>query len=349
MATNNLQANLDNSNSALTGLYRGQVEDNRDPKKLGRIKVRVPQMHGIPPQKDISQTSDSNGNNPANSKDSESAKPLDKGASNSESPAVSDHIDTSGIPWASPITATGTGHDHGSIMVPHIGDYVFIMYENGDRQAPVYLGGCYGIPTQQKQFGYIDESDSTNNRGAFKSPAGAVECPMEVYDPHGDPSMRILYKSPKGFVIGVNETDGDEHLLLHAFDNQAISITNRSDRNGSSIDINGRKGQSISVVTRDDGVGEITVHSPDRKTKIELRNENVIVTKGSQVSMKFTDDTIEINSPKLVLNSTNIAFTASDFNINSNMNVSGDIDLQGNQHTSGNNTTSGSNSNHHSH
>ena len=106
MPVKQVLANQDDGLSALTGIYRARVENNQDSTRSGRVQVRVPQLHGT------------------------------EGSSN--------YLETSGLPWATPVTPVGSGYDHGSLMVPDIGDYVFVLFENGDRSTPIYLGGCFG-------------------------------------------------------------------------------------------------------------------------------------------------------------------------------------------------------------
>ena len=70
------------------GVYRGIVEDNKDPKKQGRLKIRVPGLHG------------KNGK----------------------------------IPWAYPAMPFG-------IYPPYPkGSIVWVMFQNGDAQYPVFMG-----------------------------------------------------------------------------------------------------------------------------------------------------------------------------------------------------------------
>lgn len=88
-------------------LYRGIVEDNKDPKKLGRCRVRVPSIHGS----------------------------LD--------------FKTDLLPWARPITQTPVSHGRGSVILPDKGDVVWVMFESGDKEYPVYFGGTYGYITDE--------------------------------------------------------------------------------------------------------------------------------------------------------------------------------------------------------
>jgi hypothetical protein len=42
------RANIAGNAVKLNGFYRGRVEYSRDPLKIGRVKIRVPDLHGDP-------------------------------------------------------------------------------------------------------------------------------------------------------------------------------------------------------------------------------------------------------------------------------------------------------------
>lgn len=238
----NLKADQDNGRDPINGIYRARVESNLDPLHLGRVKCRVPQLHGIP------------GGDSA--------------------------LDNDGLPWAYPITLTGTGYNHGSCVVPETGDYVFVMFENGDRNSPVYMGGCYGIPTQGKEYGNVGDDASSKSMHGGKgwiSAPDTNETPQEVY-PVGDaPNGKVIYKSPKGFIIMTHETDNEESLIIADNDNQQIMISNPADNSVSEISIDGKDGQGIHVRSTPGGIAEVTILSPAQTTMIQVTDEKVLV------------------------------------------------------------------------
>lgn len=243
LSTNTLAANHDTGMEPITGFYRARVETNLDPQHLGRVKVRVPQLHGIP-----------NGEN------------------------ASEVIANEDLPWAFPVTPVGAGADHGSMIVPETGDYVFVTFENGDRHSPIYFGGCYGIPTEPKQYGNIgDDADSQSLfKGAgWVSGPGVSECPNEVYPGGGNsPNGKVIYKSPKGFLIMTDETDDQESIIISDSDNQQIMINNPSHDRISEIILSGKHGQSVQLVShQDEGDAQILLLSPDQVSKTEIKND----------------------------------------------------------------------------
>ena len=97
---------LDSLKFDYSQIYRGTVVDNDDPLKLGRVKVRVPQIHG------------------------------------SESNTESDiYLPTFSIPWATSAVMVGAGNNTGSYLIPNIGDIVFVTFEGGKASYPIYFGG----------------------------------------------------------------------------------------------------------------------------------------------------------------------------------------------------------------
>ena len=173
--------------NGLSGIYRAFVVDNMDPLKLARVRVRVPMLHGV-----------SDGPN---------------------------YLNDTQVPWATPITPAGSGYDHGSCMVPDVGDLVFVMFEDGDRNYPLYLGGCYGKGGNSKQYGTTNDYTLYNGTG-WASPEQISEIPKEVYNSAGSPTGKVLYKSPKGATIWIQEEDGKESVKILDALGQSISLLN---------------------------------------------------------------------------------------------------------------------------
>lgn len=84
--------------------YRGYVVDNNDPLKLGRVRVRVPSIHGIYTDSD-------------------------------------NYVPNSMIPWASSGIFNGAANDSGQYLVPDVGSVVFTTYEYDNQAFPIYFGG----------------------------------------------------------------------------------------------------------------------------------------------------------------------------------------------------------------
>jgi hypothetical protein len=86
--------------------YAGSVENNQDPEKLGRLKVRVPHVYGI-----------------------------DSGTTG--------YIGTNDLPWAMPagLPAGGSPESGGFTQLPTIGDRVWVRFLDGEPEKPIWEWG----------------------------------------------------------------------------------------------------------------------------------------------------------------------------------------------------------------
>jgi hypothetical protein len=89
----------------LYSIYAGVVEDNGDPERIGRLKIRVPHVYG-PSGPDTS-------------------------------------ISTADLPWALPIgQPAGLGTESGGISwLPEVGDQVFVQFLDAEPEKPVWNWG----------------------------------------------------------------------------------------------------------------------------------------------------------------------------------------------------------------
>lgn len=84
--------------------YRAYVVDNNDIDKLGKVKVRIPVLHGF----------------------------------TSKNP---NFVDSNALPWASPAIFPSGGNDSGAFLVPNVGDTVYVTFEADSPKLPIYFGG----------------------------------------------------------------------------------------------------------------------------------------------------------------------------------------------------------------
>ena len=109
--------NKDNQTSdRFFGNYRAIVVDDKDEFESGRIKIRVPNVHG-----------------------------------------TSEDVPDSALPWAiysDPFM--GGSVDVGGLIVPDIGSKVWVFFEEGDHDQPVYFAGAPSRPDlpEERKTGY---------------------------------------------------------------------------------------------------------------------------------------------------------------------------------------------------
>lgn len=97
----------------LNGFFRGVVEDNEDPEKRGRLKVRIFGIH-----------------------------------STSKISGQVDGIETDNLVWSEPALpiTEGSQSGFGAFSIPLKGAHVFLFFENGNPLSPRYFASSPGIP-----------------------------------------------------------------------------------------------------------------------------------------------------------------------------------------------------------
>ena len=120
----------------LNGIYAGFVENNRDPEKLGRLKVRAPTVFGSP------------------------------GGGN-------DSISVNDLPWAIPmgLPAGGSPASGGVSFLPEINDQVFVQFLDGEPEKPVW---CWGMQSRPQAADLPIHKYEADTRQLFGKPSRAV-------------------------------------------------------------------------------------------------------------------------------------------------------------------------------
>ena len=113
------------------------------------------------------------------------------------------------------------------------------------------------------------------------------------------PNGKVIYKSPKGFVIMTNETDNEEMLVIGDNDNQQIVIHNPSDDNISDITIMGKDGQTMYVRSTSSGEAEVAMTSPTQVAKVVVTDEKVVLLSGA-TKVDIIDGKVKIEGDLVV-------------------------------------------------
>jgi hypothetical protein len=132
----------------LNGFYRGVVEDNVDPLKAGRVRVRI---HGL--------------HTPNKVKTELEGIPTDE------------------LPWAEPCMPIheGSVSGFGAWSVPLQGSHVMCFFENGNVTQPRYFASMPAIPESKESYDN-DKRDTTRNDG-FKDPDGNYPTSYRLKEP----------------------------------------------------------------------------------------------------------------------------------------------------------------------
>lgn len=168
----------------LNGIYRGIVEDNDDPKKAGRCKVRIIGIHTL--------------------WNDEGEQTLG--------------IKTENLPWAEPAVPIFGGISRVGIYgVPCTGANVFLFFENGNSQRPIYFATAPGLPgeTPFEGSGFTDPTrrypiipfEPDWNSGNYSSTEKA-EDKFVIQDKAGNKIEFCSESGKEGIII--------EHGITHA-------------------------------------------------------------------------------------------------------------------------------------
>lgn len=133
----------------LTGFYRGVVEDNNDPLKAGRVRVRI---HGIHTPKVIKDELEG--------------------------------IPTNELPWAEPCMPIQEGSisGFGQWSVPLQGSHVMLFFENSNPTQPRYFASMPGIPESKESYKNNNRETSKRSDG-FKDPDGKYPLNTRLGEP----------------------------------------------------------------------------------------------------------------------------------------------------------------------
>ena len=167
----------------INGIYRARVENNIDPLGIGRIQIRVPLLHGL---------------------------------------AGKNGLSSANLPWAT-MCSVSAGFNYGTYIVPEIGEYVFVLFEDGDPYKPVYIGSVFGtLSTVNKEYGSIETG------GIWYGRKGDNEVPKEAQRV-SYPSVKMIYKSKNGTRIYLNDNPEDEFIRIADSTGKKFEINSTKD------------------------------------------------------------------------------------------------------------------------
>lgn len=189
----------------LNGFYRGVVEDNNDPLKVGRVRARI---FGLHTEKNI------------------------RGAK--------EGILTEHLPWVEPCLpiAEGSISGYGIFSVPLQGSHVMIFFENGSLSKPHYFASLPGVTSERAQRDGFNDPDGVypdkmgsdfHSKAKSKYPHNMVISVhgghyIEIDSSPGDERIKVYHKS--GTSTEINK-DGKEITTI--VDDQEVSITGDTD------------------------------------------------------------------------------------------------------------------------
>ena len=197
--------------------YRAYVVDNNDLSGQGKVKIRIPAIHKF-------------------SKDNPG------------------FVNNNSLPWASPAIFNSAGNDSGSYLIPNNGDVVYVAFEGGNADLPIYFGGV--ISKKGNNEKKISSYDINNNQVYTYNDDDMIKDIV-----HG--TERVIYKSLKGATILVDDYDGEEKLKILDQSGQMIIMENFEGNLG-------RRGNDTGLSSR----SKITITN-NQGDKITLKNDKI--------------------------------------------------------------------------
>jgi uncharacterized protein involved in type VI secretion and phage assembly len=229
---------LEKTERRFYGKYRAVVVDNKDPARLGRLRVSVPSLLG----RDV----------------------------------------VTG--WATPCLPYGGAADQGFLFVPDRDAGVWVEFEEGDLEFPVWVGTFWTRPGSASQLPKPQAADGSNQAGVQ------------------DPPTRKIIKTSKGHTLQFEDADGNESILVREgsqghriiMDNEGITLVDKWDNtivlSESGIEVADAAGNSITMT-------EPAVTLVDKRNNtVELSESGIEMTDATGNSIRMTDSAMTLSS-----------------------------------------------------
>lgn len=133
------------------------------------------------------------------------------------------YLSDSALPWARPAILNGAGNDMGQFIIPSKGSIVLVSFEYNDFSKPLYFGGIPTLGSANSPKYYND------NDNIFSGEAIEVTDNDRIKDLDTDSAQQVVYKSPKGATIIIDDKDGEESIKIIDAAGQQIIMGNKSD------------------------------------------------------------------------------------------------------------------------
>lgn len=239
------------------GKYRAIVADNKDPLKLGRIRVRVPSILVC---------------------DSKQVPACDPTADVQDGdPAVTD--------WAWPCLPCGGASEQGFFFIPDVCSHVWVEFEEGQLEHPVWVGTFWANPSKkpetpkEAQDMAGTKKDSEPMRRVLKTTSGHF---LEFCDIKGKESITLQHKGgalinmdEKGSVSIFNGKQPASYLFLNA-DAGEVSLVDDKGNNISMTD------SGVTITSKDGSIVDLAKDSVQVIAKnVHVRSQTVSLGEGA--------------------------------------------------------------------
>lgn len=73
------------------------------------------------------------------------------------------------LPWARYVSPLPTGKDKGMYIIPELKDVVWVIFEGGNKNYPVYIGSTYGVVNGSYETPINEDDDIESTEVLYKS------------------------------------------------------------------------------------------------------------------------------------------------------------------------------------
>ncbi|MCB0061423.1 MAG: hypothetical protein KDE19_04890 [Caldilineaceae bacterium] len=179
--------------------------------------------------------------------------------------------------WAMPCTPYGGAADQGFLFIPEIGAGVWVEFEEGDLEFPIWTGTFWSKPGGESELPRVN---------------GTVQSP---------PTQKII-KTKSGHTIQLEDAEEEEMITIRHTDDSFISF----DKNGSIL-IGNKNGSTIVLNAKDGNLVFVEEHG----NTISMTEDGVVIVDSSGgAAVELAGDMTRVAAKDIILQGSSVTLGA---------------------------------------